>query len=113
MVVVGGIGRFFFDRLFEERDGYGEKAAVGVSPAQCIGGIGQCGEATARRLGESQCYVEVTAMLEHQIGQVVGGGGIVRLQRERLLVQDLGLLPISPGVIERAEADIKLDVAWG
>ena len=48
-----------------------------------------------RGLGEREGDVDILATLHHEVGEVVGGGGLVGLDGERLLVVVLGCVGIG------------------
>src|ERR1700730_3910921 len=52
-------------------------------------------------------------MFEHQVREVVGCWGIFGLNRESLLLQGLGLLPIPLRIVERGEGDVETERARG
>ena len=109
MVLEGGIVRHLLQSLLEQVNGGWVKTLLVIGPAQSVGGIGTVGHQAARGLREGDGDIDISASLQHDVGKIVGGDGIVGLNLESFLVHALGPIPVLLAFIQFAEQDVERD----
>ena len=77
------------------------------SPAQRVGGVRIIGKLTAGGLRHRESNVHIAALLQHHIGQIVGGQRIVGLNLQHLLVLLLGVVPILLALVDAASQQVE------
>lgn len=82
-----------------------------ISPAESVSGKCLIGQALACRLRERKRYVQVAAVLEHDIGKIICSQSVVRLDFQSFSVGFLGLLPTLVCLKRTAQAGVKASVA--
>ena len=73
VVVVECVVRFFFHRFFEQGNRGRVDVFVVESPAQGVGGVRIIGKLTPGSLRHGESNVHIAALLQHHVGQIVGG----------------------------------------
>ena len=81
-----------------------------ISPAQGIGRAGKIRQPATSCLSERERHIEVSAVLQHRIGEIIGGDGIIGLHSERLLILVLGFLPLSLAIEKASEQNIEANI---
>ena len=71
VIVEGRIVRIPLDRLFEQVDRSWIESLLVVGPSQRIGGVRVVGHLPARGLCHGERDVDIAALLQHHVGQVV------------------------------------------
>src|SRR5438445_11862114 len=110
VIVISQVPWGFLDGIFEE----GHRNRVGsvmvVRPAKRICGIRQVWQAAPSGLSKRESHIHTFLVLDHDVGQVVRCERVFGLDRQRLLVEGLGLLPIALALMEPAQSDIEPDL---
>ena len=83
-----------------------------VCPAESIGGVREVWHAAACGVRQIKSYVDISAMFEHQIGEIVGSERMIGRDAERLLVHTLGVIPVLLRFIEFPGKDVEIDLPW-
>src|ERR1700734_2381908 len=103
MVVVGRILRIPFNSLLKHVGGGRVDALAIICPAEGVGGICEVWKAMTSRLRQRDGDVGIAAVVKHQIREIIGCNGIVRLNLQRLLIKIFGFLPLTARLEKSAE----------
>src|SRR5882762_80415 len=110
VIVISQVPWGFLDGIFEE----GHRNRVGsvmvIRPAKRICGIRQVWQAAPSGLSERKSYIHAFLVLDHDVGQVVRCERVFGLDRQGLLVEGLGLMPMALALMEPAQSDIEPDI---
>lgn len=98
--MIRGIFRIALDRLLrlegflEQIDSGVINALLVVGPTESVGEIRLISHSLAADLRQGKRDVDFAAVFQPQVGKIVRGQSIIRLDLVRLLVQILGLFPL-------------------
>lgn len=109
VVVEERIVRLFFHRFFEEGNRGSVDRLVVKSPSQSIGGIRIVGELTASGLRHGEGDIYIPTLLQHDVGEVIGGQRIVGLNFKSLLILLLGMIPILFVLVDAAGEKVEVN----
>jgi len=101
MIVVGWVLGVRSSGVLQEVNGSIINALGVIGLAKGVGGVRKIRQAAARGLCEGKRYIEVTAVLKHQIGKVVCGWCVIGLNLEGPLAEVFSILPVAARLEKR------------